>query len=247
MIAELTAPGQQIRAKRNTNNYKALSKDFIFKGLLKCKNCGCSITAETHIGKPIYYSCTNGKGICKRVYINEKELLKPIYEVLERFESITEEMQNELVSELRKNTEAEVTFHKTQINRIQTDYNNMKAKQDRLLDAYIDQSITKDVYDKKHQEYQDQIQVLEIELSEHSKADYDYQTTVATVLSVARRAKSIFEKSSEVAGKRAFLSYLLQNPTIKGKKLYFTIASPFNLLLEMPNCITLLRPLPAFR
>lgn len=76
---------------------------------------------------------------------------------------------------------------------------------------------------------------MEIELSEHTKADYDYQTTVATVLSVARRAKSIFENSSEVANKRAFLSLILQNPTVNGKKLCFTIASPFNLVLELAD------------
>ncbi len=93
--------------------------------------------------------------------------------------------------------------------------------------------ITKDIYDKKHQEYQDEIHRLEIELSEHSRADYDYQTTVATVISVARRAKSIFENSSEVAGKTAFLNYILQNPTLNGKKLDFTLASPFNLVLEL--------------
>ncbi len=69
-------------------------------------------------------------------------------------------------------------------------------------------------------------------MSEHRKADYDYQTTVATVLSVARRAKQIFE-SSEAAEKRAFLNYLLQNPSVNGKKLYFSIASPFNLVLEL--------------
>jgi hypothetical protein len=51
------------------------------------------------------------------------------------------------------------------------------------------------------------MQTLEIELSEHRKADYDYQTTVATVISVARRAKTIFENSSEPAEKRAFLNY----------------------------------------
>ena len=95
--------------------------------------------------------------------------------------------------------------------------------------------ITKDIYDKKHQEYQDQIQVLEIEMSEHTKADYDYQTTVAVVVSVARRAKDIFEKSSDIAGKRQFLSYLLQNPTVNEKKLCFTIASPFNLVLELAD------------
>lgn len=72
-------------------------------------------------------------------------------------------------------------------------------------------------------------------MSEYQKADYDYQTTVATVLSVARRAKTIFEQSSEVAGKRAFLNYLLQNPTVNGKKLEFSIASPFDLVLELAD------------
>src|SRR5262245_15906146 len=91
--------------------------------------------------------------------------------------------------------------------------------------------ITKAVYDKKHQELQDEIQKLELEMQEHSKADFDYQTTIATVISLARRAKSIFENSSDVAGKRAFLSYILQNRTVDGKKLYFSIASPFNLIL----------------
>ena len=43
--------------------------------------------------------------------------------------------------------------------------------------------------------------------------DYDYQTTVATVVSVARRAKQIFE-SSEPSEKRALLNYLFQNPTV---------------------------------
>ena len=188
-----------------------------------------------------YYSCTNAKRICKRVYVPEKTLLEPIYEVLERFESITEDAQNELVDELRKNTEAEVVFRKAQINRIRADYDALKAKDDRLLEAFLDQSITKGIYDKKHQEYQDQIQTLEIEMSEHRKADYDYQTTVATVVSVARRARTIFENSSEPADKRAFLSFVLQNPTVDGKKLAFTLASPFNLVLELADSPNWLR------
>jgi hypothetical protein len=82
-------------------------------------------------------------------------------------------------------------------------------------------------------------------MAEHSKADYDYQTTVATVVSVARRAKTIFENSSDIAGKRQFLSCILQNPTVNGKKLDFSIASPFNLVLELansPNWLTTSRP-----
>lgn len=81
------------------------------------------------------------------------------------------------------------------------------------------------------------MQVLNIELEEHTKADYDYQTTVASVLSVARRAKAIFE-SSEPAEKRVFLNYLLQNPTVKQKTLGFTLCSPFNLVLELASSPT---------
>jgi len=109
------------------------------------------------------------------------------------------------------------------------------------LHRNINERITKDIYDKKHQDYRDQIQLLEIELSEHTKADYDYQTTVATVISVARRAKTIFENCSEPSEKRAFLNYLLQNPTVYEKKLYFSIASPFNLVLELADNPTWLR------
>jgi site-specific DNA recombinase len=167
--------------------------------------------------------------------------------VLDRFATITDEVQNGLVDELRKNTEAEIAFHKAQINRMRTDYDNVKGKTDRLLEAFLDQSITKDIYDKKHQEYQDKMQLLEIELSEHRKADYDYQTTVATVISVARRAKTIFENSSEPAEKRAFLNYILQNPTVNGKKLYFSIASPFNLVLELASSPNWLPQLDMFR
>lgn len=112
--------------------------------------------------------------------------------------------------------------------------------------VHLTGSITKDIYDKKHQEYADKLQLFEIELSEHRKADYDYQTTVASVLSVARRAKQIFE-SSEPHEKRAFLNYLLQNPTVNGKKLEFTMRSPFNLVLELASSPNWLRTLEDVR
>ena len=236
---ELFDKCQEVRSKRKKLPYKARSKEFVLKGLLKCKNCSCAITAE-HKVKPSgleynIYSCTNGKKICKREYVNEKELLKPIYEVLERFESIPESVVAKLVEELRKNLEVEIVFNKTQIESIRKDYDNLKIKQDRLLEVYLSESITKDVYDKKHQELHDQIQTLEIEMSEHRKADFDYQTTVATVLSVARRAKTIFDNSSEVVGKRTFLNYLLQNPTLNGKEIDFTLKKPFDLILNLAN------------
>jgi len=111
---------------------------------------------------------------------------------------------------------------------------NSGAKKLDTNSDFEDERITKDIYDKKHQDYADKLQLLEIELSEHRTADYDYQTTVASVLSVARRAKDIFN-SSETHEKRAFLNYLIQNPTVNEKTLGFTLRSPYNLVLELAD------------
>lgn len=235
---ELFDKCQEIRSSKRKKSQKFLSKEFIFKGLLTCQNCGCSMTPEEHIKKSgktyILYSCTNSKGICKREYVNEKTLLEPVYDILNKFKNITEDTQNMLVKEIRESTETEVVFHKAQLNRIRNEHDKIKQKDDKLLDAWLDADIAKDIYDKKHQEYQNKIELLHLEIEEHSRADYDYQTTVATVISIARRAKEIFE-SSETIEKRQFLNYLLQNPTVNEKKLCFTIASPFNLVLELAD------------
>jgi len=92
-----------------------------------------------------------------------------------------------------------------------------------------------------HQELQDQIQTLEIQISEHIKANYEYQNTVAIVISVAHRAKTIFDNSFEPARKRQFFNYILQDPAINEKKLYFSITSPYNLVLDLAMKPTWLR------
>jgi len=76
----------------------------------------------------------------------------------------------------------------------------------------LDQSITKDIYDKKHKEYQDQTQVFEIEMTEHSKADYEYQTTMATVI----RKKAIFEllTSEPNCGRKKAIFYYSFSPQL---------------------------------
>ncbi len=79
---------------------------------------------------------------------------------------------------------------------------------------------------KKHQEFQDKLQLLNIQLEEYTKADYDYQTTVSTIISVARRAREIFENCSEPSEKRAFINLLIQSLTLKVKKLDFELAPP---------------------
>ncbi|MBT6253629.1 hypothetical protein HOI83_00095 [Candidatus Uhrbacteria bacterium] len=235
---DLFARCQEVRQGRKATPSKQSTKEFVLQGILKCHNCGCAMSPEYHkkpSGREYYiYSCTNGKGVCKREYVNENKLLEPIYGVLERFGTISEEVQEILVEELRKSSEAELTFHKKEVARIQKDYNKHIDMKSSLVDLFVAKSITKPDYDKKLQEYSDQIQGLHTQLEQHSNADHDYKTSIGAVLDVARRAKDIFE-SSEVHEKQAFLKLLLQNPTVNGKELVFELNEPFNYVLELAD------------
>ena len=242
---ELYDKCQEVQSGRSKSHSKMVSNDqFIFKGLLPCVHCGCLMSPEIKIKKSglkyVYYSCTNAKGNCKKVYVPESMLLKPVYDVLEGFSKIPKEVQERLVLELRKAHEGAAEFHEKEVKRIQSEYNRLQKRLDELLDMRLDQSITKNDYDKKQQELRDKQNLLNIELEEHTHADHQYHIHVDTVFNLARRMKEIFV-GSEPLEKRAFLNFLLQNPTVDGKKLDFTLRKPFNLLLDLSDYQTGLR------
>lgn len=237
---ELFEKCRDVRESRKQKPSKMDAKPFIFRGLLSCKNCGCLMSPEIKKGRFIYYSCTNAKGICKRVYVPEKVLLKPVYAVFEAFAGIPEAVQERLVLELRTLNEGESVFHEREIARIQAEYTKAQKRIETLLDMRLDQSITPDDYDKKLQDLKDKQYGLNVELDEYTKADHQYHIHVGTVLNLSRRIGEIFE-SSETGEKRAILNFLLQNPTVNGKTLGFTLRSPFNTVLELATCPTGLR------
>ena len=74
--------------------HKMAIKPFIFKGLITCSNCGCVVTPEIHKGRYVYYSCTNAKKICKRVYVKEEDLVKTLSEYLDQI-ALSEEQIDE--------------------------------------------------------------------------------------------------------------------------------------------------------
>lgn len=228
---------QSVFASRHKATSKPLSDTFIFKGLLHCDHCGCVMSPEIKKGRFIYYSCTNAKGTCKRVYVREEELLKPVQDVFKTFEQIPVEVETRLLQELRDLNESEVEYHKKEMARIRAEHDRVQNLIDGYMDMLADKSITKDDYDKKLEKLKDRQYRLNIEAEEHIRADHDYKLTISHVFSMSRRMGAIFA-GSEVPEKRAILNFLLQNPRVSDKKLVFTMAKPFDAILELANCPT---------
>lgn len=64
----------------------------------------------------------------------------------------------------------------------------------------------------------------------YGKADKEFYVTASRILELANRAAEIFE-SSKAEQKRQLLQFLLQNSTLDGKKVDFTLKKPFDAIL----------------
>lgn len=100
--------------------------------------------------------------------------------------------------------------------------------------------ITDEMYDSFLREYKEKQADLLHQMQDHSDADEQFYLTANMTMNIAKRAKEIFI-SSEVDEKRQFLGFLLQNCVLNGKKLDFTMRSPFNLMLNNTDNLTMRR------
>jgi len=204
------------------------------------------MSPEMAKGKFIYYSCTNAKkDLCnEKVYVPESAFLKPVYEVLRAFESIPQATIDGIVEGLKKSNEGKNLYHQEAIKALRQEYDKVQQRLSRLMDMMLDASITKDEYDKKLKELKEKQHDIDIQLQEHTQADENYYITAGTVLNLAKGALSLFEslgKSSKVDKQRDLLNFLLQNCVANGKKLEFSLRSPFDEILNTSKIITRLR------
>jgi len=94
---------QQINDSRTNDRVKTETKQvFTFSGILKCENCGCSISSYEKKGH-VYMRCTKSKeGItCDQPHVSEEELLPQVTELLDQL-AISEKIVSRVLDVLKQ-------------------------------------------------------------------------------------------------------------------------------------------------
>lgn len=68
-------------------------------------------------------------------------------------------------------------------------------------------------------------------IEQHQKGEGEYRSTLESLISVASRAADIFERS-KIEQKRQLTAFVFSNLKLKGKKLEFSLRSPFDLMVN---------------
>src|ERR1700730_3647637 len=92
-------------------------------------------------------------------------------------------------------------------------------------------SITQDEYDKKARELKERQAEIATCIDQHQQGDGEYRTTLESLISLASRAAELFERS-KTEQKRQLLAFVFSNLRLRGKKLEFSLRSPFDLMVD---------------
>ena len=91
--------------------------------------------------------------------------------------------------------------------------------------------ITQDDYDKKARELKDQQAEIAARIEQHQQGNAEYRTTLESLISLASRAVELVERS-KTEQKRQLLAFVFSNLAPRGKKLEFSLRSPFDLMVD---------------
>ncbi len=221
----------------NGKNQSRKKKHFFpHRGFMKCQVCGCLLTATKKKGHTYYY-CTNGKGYCDqhKKYIPSKDIDKIMAEIFDKicFDKKLIELAYLAAKEKLEKTK---DYNKTSKEILANQFNLIKQKQEKLLDGYLSNVISKEAYEKKSQSLNNEQITLESQIKTLTK-DNPKITLEQTknVFLIANKAKKEFLASDDFK-KREKLEILLWNLFIENKKMAsFQLKMPYQLLARTPK------------
>lgn len=226
---ELFEKCDDVRNGRHRNRSNTTKTEFIFKGMIKCKNCGCTVTPELKKGKYVYLR-PNSKDGCTCKQINETVALREVEKVLNSM-VFPENILEQLKTTLKNAIEAKSDYSQAYMDKLINDMESINKKSDRILNLYIDESITKDEYNKKKEELSILKDNIQSQITKLNEADDNFEITVEYLLDVASRSYSLF-KSSGIDTKRKILKLVFPNFYLDGQDLSYDIRKPFDMFIK---------------
>jgi site-specific DNA recombinase len=227
---------EQAKAVRESYNVKPKrwgGLPYAYRGLISCADCGCRITFEKKKGTYIYGHCTQYKGKHGAAYVAEEELTHQLMSAFNKI-AIPEDAYYGVSRALRQAHEDKKEMHDENLRRIDAEINKYQKRLDRIYEDYLDDTISKELYSRKYDEYKKMHKSLRNKRENIEQVSEEYFETIMNLLQVSRNAPILF-MDAEPEQKRILINSVLSNLVLKGNQLLWEYKKPFD---EMAFCFS---------
>ncbi len=211
---------------------------FAFLGLLKCASCGCSITAQYAKGNGgiyTYYRCTKKRGACTERYISETMLAAQITDFLQKVSLSSQDTEQVLAALAQDEMQAKQDAQ-SEANALKHHLTALDTKLEKLLDAYLSDTLSTDEYAAKKEKLVLEKTTLTEKISdiEHKGVSW-LEPAREFILSLNQAAKLVEENNlSEMT---AFLKNIGANHVLRNRQFEFEPKTPWDLAAERSEAV----------
>jgi len=203
--------------------------EFVFKGLIKCGECGASITAERQKCYT-YYRCTKKITKCSQKFLREEALLEHINKaILEIF--IEDEIRDKMIERLEQLADDEGKASSLKCHEAREKLSGFDAKIERLIDLYVAREITQEEYQHKKAKLLNEKKELQALLDEVRTTSGGWLELARDFVTTCNSAGSVAWQGN-LAAKRHFLKIFGSNFLLKDRSLSFKKRKPFDVVAE---------------
>jgi len=128
----------------------------------------------------------------------------------------------------------EKEFHDTQIKNLQSQYERIQKRLEKIYIDKLDEIVTDDFFKKMSKQWNKEQEEILKQIEKHQKANMNYYEQGIIILELSQKLYSSWKKHKN-EGKRKILDLLLSNCTLNAGKLYPTYRRPFNMLAKEPS------------
>ena len=218
---------QKVMKNRGKPTKNKEKKNFPFTGLIKCAECGCSITAEEHKGH-VYYRCTKKKGTCNQKYVRTEIIEKQVEEILSQI-AVDDEIFKLMILALKSTQDNDYDVHKNSIDFWRKEYDRLEAKKKRLLDLITDAKISDSEFEEKRNEIDCEQSNVEDNLTEIKKAGNQWIELQKNLAINCYNAFLVFSKGDDT-DKKLILHNVGSNFLLSGGNISWDWIEPFDVM-----------------
>jgi DNA invertase Pin-like site-specific DNA recombinase/predicted transcriptional regulator len=201
--------------------------EYVFRSLLKCGECGCSITSETHKGHN-YYRCTKKKQNCSQKYIREELLAEQISNLIQKV-SLPSAWTKKMIAKLDKEKEENVQAGMAFAQNLKSQIAELNEKLDKLLDNQLDGVISTEEYAAKKQKILNQKIEISEKLKDFERKGNCWLELCRNFILTANQAQ-IAALQGNFSEKKNFLKKIGSNPLLRERVVFVEYKNPWKLL-----------------
>jgi len=211
---------------------KPSQKEYPFRNLLKCGECGCAITSETQKGHD-YYRCTKKKISCSQKYVREENLAKQISKILQKV-SLPRAWMGKMIAELDKEKAEAVQAGAVFAQNLKEQIKECEEKLDTLLDTHLEGTISKEEYVQKKQKILNQKVETSEKLKDFERNGNHWLEPAKRFISDANQTQIVAEKGNPKE-KAEFLKKVGSNLVLVDKTIKYFPCGVWKIFVNLGN------------